>query len=97
MAEGQSPAVGRSAQAILRYLDSHPAAMDTLEGIAGWWLQREWHERMFAEVERALDLLLSRRLILETRRPGQPGYYRLNPDRRDTIAEILAGARPEQS
>jgi hypothetical protein len=29
------------AEAILDYLNEHPHAMDTLEGIAGWWVQRQ--------------------------------------------------------
>ncbi len=28
--------------AILRYLDSHPDAADTVEGIAKWWLPDGW-------------------------------------------------------
>jgi hypothetical protein len=28
--------------AILRYLDSHPDAADTVEGIAKWWLPKAW-------------------------------------------------------
>jgi hypothetical protein len=29
------------AEAILDYLKEHPHAMDTVEGIAGWWLMRQ--------------------------------------------------------
>jgi hypothetical protein len=28
--------------AILRYLDSHPDAADTVEGITKWWLPAAW-------------------------------------------------------
>lgn len=30
------------AEAILRYLHSHPDAADTAEGIATWWLPARW-------------------------------------------------------
>lgn len=80
-----------SARAILRYLESHPDAKDTLEGIARWWIRREWSNRMFGDVERAIELLLARDLILERRRHGMPRYYQLNSDQRDVIATILAG------
>ena len=80
------------ARAILRYLDSHPEAKDTLDGIAGWWIQREWCDRLLGDVERALALLLSSDLVLETRRQGIPPYYQLNPQQRDAIVRILKGS-----
>jgi len=82
------------ARAILRYLERHPEAKDSLDGIARWWIQREWCERQLADVERALDVLLSGDLVLETRRPGIPPYYHLNPERRDAIARILRASSP---
>ena len=75
---------------ILRYLETYPEAKDTLEGIAQWWLWRELPERLLGEVEQAVSLLLSRGVILETRREGVPPYYGLNPQRRKVISRILS-------
>ena len=77
------------AQEILSYLDHHPEAKDTLDGIAQWWLLREWSERKLEDVERAVLLLLSKDLIVETRRHGLPPIYRLNHDRLMEISAIL--------
>jgi len=76
------------ARAVLRYLKAHPEAKDTLEGIVRWWLERERSERLLEEVERAVTLLLSRDLVLETRRDGMPPYYELNPSRREAITQM---------
>ncbi len=77
------------ARAILRYLENHPEAKDTLDGIARWWLRREGSARLRRDVERAVSLLLSQGLILETRRPGVPPYYRLNLQQRKGIIKFL--------
>lgn len=77
------------AWAVLRYLSAHPDAKDTLEGIARWWLQREWTERLFDDVQRAVDLLLHHDLLLETRRPGIPPYYQPNAEQRKAIVKVL--------
>jgi hypothetical protein len=44
-------------EAILGYLAEHPRAMDTLEGIAGWWLTRRHVRVEVNAVARALDEL----------------------------------------
>lgn len=77
------------AWAILRYLESHPEAKDTLDGIAHWWLRREWSERLLGDVERAVALLVSRGLVLETQRQGVPPYYGLNPQKQGEISRLL--------
>jgi hypothetical protein len=84
-AEGQAVAC-----AILRYLNKHPDAKDTLHGIAQWWLLREWSEPRLAEIRRAVGFLLSKDLIVETRRKGLPPCYRLNQERREEIATMLS-------
>jgi hypothetical protein len=76
------------ARAVLRYLETHPEAKDTLEGIARWWLERERSERLLEDVERAVALLLSSDLVLETRRHGMPPYYQINPSRRQAVTKI---------
>jgi hypothetical protein len=78
------------ARAILRYLETHPEAKDTLEGIAQWWLWLELPEQRLEDVERAVAVLASKGLILEARREGVPPYYRLNPKQHGAIARILS-------
>src|SRR5438132_14207439 len=80
------------ARAILRYLETHPEAKDTVEGIAQWWLLHEWHEPLRVHVERAVSWLCSQGLILEIRRPGVPPYYQRHPQQREAITEFLQGS-----
>jgi len=75
--------------AILRYLQAHPEAKDTLDGIAQWWLVREWTERRVAEVERAVSFLVTEELVLQTTRTGLPPYYQLNDQKSTEISKIL--------
>jgi hypothetical protein len=77
------------ARAILRYLQAHPEAKDTLDGIAQWWLLREWTERKVAEVERAVSFLVTEELVLQTTRTGLPPYYQLNGQKSTEISRIL--------
>jgi hypothetical protein len=81
------------AQAILQYLQGHPDAKDTLEGVAQWWLLKEWTERKYQEIEAALADWVSRGLVIEGRREGLPPYYWLNPEKQDEISQILEDAK----
>jgi hypothetical protein len=80
------------ARAIPRYLEAHPEAKDTVEGIAQWWLLHERNERLLVHVERAVSLLLSQDLILEIHRPGVPPYYQRHPQQRAAITTFLQGS-----
>jgi len=66
------------ARAISHYLQAHPDAADTLEGIAQWWLLRECTERKLTEVEHAIAILLAEGSIVQVIRPGHPPYFRLS-------------------
>ena len=79
-------------RAILRYLETYPEAKDTLEGIAQWWLWQELPEQLLCEVEQAVSLLVSRGLILETRREGVSPYYGLNPEKYTDVLIPLGGS-----
>jgi len=43
---------------INRYLDKHPDAADSLEGIIKWWLLRERYELTRDRVEKAIERLV---------------------------------------
>ena len=78
------------ARAILRYLQGHPDAKDTLEGIAQWWLLKEWTERKYNQIESSLSDLVSRGLVIERRREGMPPYYWLNRAKQSEISQFLS-------
>ncbi len=77
------------AMEILAYLDSHPLAQDTLEGIAEWWLLEKRIRRPTTQVQRAVGQLQAAGLLVA--RTGTDGrvHYRLNPRKRKTVALIL--------
>jgi len=76
---------------ILRYLQEHPDAKDTLEGIAQWWVLRSWTELRVAQVETAVSALLANGLLVETRGRGSQPLYGLNEERTTAITEMLEG------
>jgi len=54
---------------ILFYLSRHPAANDTLEGVAQWWLAESAVHRATSEVRAALDRLVGSRQVVAYRQP----------------------------
>ena len=46
------------AMEIKHYLDEHPNAADSVEGIAKWWLTRQRYEEALERVQKALDYLV---------------------------------------
>jgi Fe2+ or Zn2+ uptake regulation protein len=50
-------------QRILRYLQDHPEAADSLEGIASWWLPQSGQVESTEAVQEALALLVAQQRI----------------------------------
>jgi hypothetical protein len=64
------------AEAIQAYLHERPLAMDTLEGIAEWWLIHQQLHVSVAAVRRALQRLVERG-VLEQIGSGKYTSYRI--------------------
>ncbi|MDH5359570.1 MAG: hypothetical protein OEX03_03355 [Gammaproteobacteria bacterium] len=52
---------------ILRYLQSHPHAADSVEGIAKWWIYRQRVTEMVNKVQLALDYMVDEGVIVNNR------------------------------
>jgi hypothetical protein len=78
----------RIQQELLQYLLENPGAMDTLEGIAAWWLPRHEARVGVEHVARALARLEAEGVIERTGDPERP-LFRLR-----RVPARLNGAEP---
>jgi hypothetical protein len=83
------------AEEILRYLQTHPNASDTLLGITEWWLLKQRIEIAANEVQKALDQLVLREFLLKTGSHGSTSF-RLNRRKLAQIRSLLANATKDQ-
>ncbi len=60
--------------AVLSYLAEHPHAMDTLDGIAEWWIEREHIRVEVLAVARAVHRLVDRGLVQRVEGPDRVMY-----------------------
>lgn len=67
------------AQQIARYLEEHPNAADTLEGVVHWWLARQRYEDSVQTVEVALAWLVEQGLVTKQIAPGGQNVYSRAP------------------
>lgn len=61
---------------ILRYLQQHPDAADTAEGIARWWLGGRRYEDNLARVQDAMPGLVQQGLVEKQTLPDGADVYR---------------------
>ena len=66
------------AEEILHYLQTHPGACDTLEGITAWWLLRHRIDISLAEVQRAVNQLVAEGIVKESEGWGGRTIYALS-------------------
>ena len=72
-----SPDADNSLRAlVLAYLDDHPTAMDTIDGIAEWWVLRQQIDIEVRRVSRVLALLVSEGVLEEVTQSGVRFYRR---------------------
>ena len=64
------------AEKIMNYLQKHPGAGDTLEGITRWWLDHERIELSTDNVIEAIELLIKRN-VLKREKYSTTYIYRL--------------------
>ncbi len=65
---------------LLSYLDDHPTAMDTLDGIAEWWLLRQQIEIEVRRVSLALGALVNDGVLEEFEQSGVRFFRRRTND-----------------
>jgi hypothetical protein len=69
----------KSVRDVLAYFLRHPAAADSLEGIARWRVQQEVVPHIVEQVDRALAWLVDHHLLVREDRAGVASTFRLNP------------------
>ena len=67
------------ANEIRDYLDTHPNAADSVEGVAKWWLRRQRYEQALENVRKALDYLVRQGLVAKSS-ASNPVYSLTNTD-----------------
>ena len=65
--------------AVLAYLEEHPRAMDSLGGIADWWIARQQIRVEIVALSRVLTKLVQQG-VLERIASGEEELYRLKKD-----------------
>lgn len=75
---------------ILRYLEQHPEAKDTVKGIASWWLTGRGGRVSVGEVKAALERLVAQgKVMAEQHADGQVYYHRAKPARSQDAAGTI--------
>jgi hypothetical protein len=62
---------------IQRYLDQHPDAADSVEGIRRWWIARIRLEETAKYVQEALDRLVARGVVVKRIVPDGTAVYEI--------------------
>ncbi len=64
------------AEEIKGYLEKHPHSIDTLDGVANWWLLRQRYESAVEKVKTALEYLINLGVLEKVERYGNKTLYK---------------------
>ena len=83
------PDKSQIAREILTYLEKHPDAQDTLDGIVQGWLPGQEGKYKPAIVHEVVKDLVLEGTILESKTPGSDTVFRINVAKRKRMKELL--------
>ena len=83
------PDKSQIAREILTYLEKHPDAQDTLDGIIQGWFPDHGNRFSPIMVQEVVKDLVLEGTILESKIPGSQTVYRFNLARRNRLKELL--------
>ena len=75
--QGRDSPVRAVSQVVLEYLQAHPQAADTVEGISAWWLGTSRRGPRVGAVAEALDALVACGRVTRETTPAGETVYRL--------------------
>jgi len=76
------------ANLILGYLSGRPHAMDTIEGIAEWWILSERIDLSIKKISTAIQYLMKNGYLKAETFNGQKTFYQLSEAHRETLQSI---------
>jgi hypothetical protein len=80
--------IDRLTRAIVRYVNAHPNASDTLEGVARWWVASDAEHAPIDSLQHALDVLTEQHVLTRRVLPdGRQAYAASASRAEDGIAE----------
>jgi hypothetical protein len=78
---------------ILAYLSAHPNAQDTLQGITEWWLLEQEIKSRIDQVERVLERLVAKGLLIKRTGKDNQTRYQINSGKSLEIDSLLSARR----
>jgi hypothetical protein len=76
--ENATPVHGEIEEAVIAYLQRHPQAADTLDGIVTWWLPLQRYELGRTKISRVLGQMVDAGLLRRDRLPDGGDIFALN-------------------
>ncbi len=84
-----NPEIEEAANRILKYINENPDAKDTASNICNWWMLQEKIDYTIKIVAEALNLLISKQLVIEKEITGSEKIYRINKSKKKEISKIV--------